>query len=48
MEVPEMKGLSYDECLPIFQRRMENRMKWIFEDDLDRAYERERDAAALS
>ena len=41
----EMKGLSFEECLPIFKEKVQGRMKWIWQDDLDSAYERALEAS---
>lgn len=39
LQAPEVTGLSYDEGLPIVKSLLEHRMKWIWGDDVDRAYE---------
>ncbi|KAL1863466.1 hypothetical protein Plec18170_000301 [Paecilomyces lecythidis] len=43
MQAPELKGLSYEECLPIVKRLVENRMSWIWGEDLDQIYEKARE-----
>ncbi|KAL2018212.1 hypothetical protein VTK56DRAFT_1119 [Thermocarpiscus australiensis] len=39
LQVPEMQGKTYDECLPILLDGMKNRFKWIWAEDLDVAYD---------
>ena len=36
---------TYDECIPMFAERTRERMKWVWEEDLDASYERRRDAS---
>ncbi|KAL6719527.1 hypothetical protein ACLMJK_003768 [Lecanora helva] len=40
MQSEDMNGLSYDECLPLVAERLADRMKWIWSEDIDAAYER--------
>ncbi|KAF9883421.1 hypothetical protein FE257_003504 [Aspergillus nanangensis] len=42
MKVDEVKDLSYDEGLPIVKGMIENRMKWIWAEDIDKVYEQAR------
>ncbi|KAK4941267.1 hypothetical protein LTR10_018803 [Elasticomyces elasticus] len=42
---PEYKGLSFEESLPVFKDKVIGRMKWIWEDDLDAAFERALESA---
>lgn len=42
LQVPEMQGKPGDECFRILGQRMSNRLKWIWSEDLDAAYERAR------
>ena len=37
---PDLKDLPYDEGLPIVKERVEERMRWIWVEDLDDAFER--------
>lgn len=39
LQVKEVAGLSYDESLPVVKSMLEDRMKWIWNDDIDKAYE---------
>ncbi|KAL1878548.1 hypothetical protein VTK73DRAFT_7889 [Phialemonium thermophilum] len=43
LRMPQLARLSYDEALPVARTMLENRMKWIWGDDIDQAYERVRD-----
>lgn len=43
MVAKELQGLSYEECLPIVKKLIENRMTWIWSEDVSSAYERARD-----
>lgn len=40
LQLPEMEGKSYDDCLPILVEGVKNRFKWIWTEDLDVAYEK--------
>ncbi|KAK4188708.1 salicylate hydroxylase [Podospora australis] len=42
MQAPQMEGKTFDECVPILAETVKNRLKWIFTEDLDVAYEKER------
>jgi salicylate hydroxylase len=42
LQVPEVAGLSYDEGLPVVRAMLEHRMKWIWGDNIDQAYEETR------
>ncbi|KAH8692607.1 hypothetical protein BGW36DRAFT_302360 [Talaromyces proteolyticus] len=42
MQTSEMVGLSYDDCLPIVCEQLKDRMKWVWNENLDEAYERAR------
>lgn len=37
-----MSGLSYDQCLPKAKERLQGRMKWVWTEDVDEAYEKYR------
>lgn len=43
LRAAEVAGLSYDESLPVAKSMLEHRMKWIWGDDIDDAYEKARD-----
>jgi salicylate hydroxylase len=43
LRAPEVAGLSYDDGLPVAKSMLEHRMKWIWGDDIDHAYEEARD-----
>ena len=43
MQAPDMLDLSFDECIPLIAKRTADRMKWVWEEDLDAIYERARD-----
>ena len=47
MQTPDMKGLSYDDCLPLVAEKLKNRMKWIWTEDIDEAYEKAREEHLL-
>ena len=38
MQTDAMRGLPYEECLPLVAERLRNRMKWIWSEDIDEAY----------
>jgi salicylate hydroxylase len=42
MIAPELQGLPYDECVPLIRSNLQERMKWIWSEDIDAAYERVR------
>lgn len=42
MQAEGMKGLTYDECQPLVAARLRDRMKWIWTEDIDDAYEKAR------
>ncbi|KAL2867833.1 uncharacterized protein BJX67DRAFT_371797 [Aspergillus lucknowensis] len=42
MKTPELAGLSYDDGLPTVKAKIENRMQWIWGEDLDEVYNRAR------
>ena len=39
MKVESFRGLSYDDCMPIVKDRLKDRMKWVWTEDIDIAYE---------
>jgi salicylate hydroxylase len=39
MQSLELKDKSFDDCMPVVKARIESRMKWIWRDDIDAAYE---------
>jgi salicylate hydroxylase len=43
LRAAEFAGLNYDESLPVAKSMLEHRMKWIWGDDIDQAYEETRD-----
>ncbi|KAJ5948694.1 hypothetical protein N7454_002001 [Penicillium verhagenii] len=42
MKIDELVGLSYEDCLPIVKAKLENRMEWLWRDDIDEMYEEAR------
>ncbi|RMZ05672.1 hypothetical protein D0862_04895 [Hortaea werneckii] len=40
MQAEDMLDRSYEECIPIMAERTKERMKWVWEEDLDAAFER--------
>jgi salicylate hydroxylase len=38
MRLQDMRGLTFDQCMPFVKARIESRMKWIWTDDIDAAY----------
>ena len=45
LQTEDMIDKSFEECCPMIAERTRERMKWVWEEDLDAAYEKERDAA---
>ncbi|KXL51172.1 MAG: hypothetical protein FE78DRAFT_212811 [Acidomyces sp. 'richmondensis'] len=43
MQTEDMKDKSFEECIPMIAERTRERMKWVWEEDLDSEYERTRD-----
>lgn len=43
MQTEDMLDKSFEECVPMIGERTRERMKWVWEEDLDAAYERVRD-----
>ena len=43
LQTEDMKDISFEECLPLIAERTRERMKWVWEEDLDAAYEKLRD-----
>ena len=41
------KGLTYDEGVPIVREKLQNRMKWVWGEDIDGQYEKAATAAGL-
>lgn len=48
MQTESMKGKSYEECIPIIHDSLKDRMKWIWNEDIDAAYEGALKAAGLN
>ncbi|TKA32070.1 hypothetical protein B0A50_01317 [Salinomyces thailandicus] len=48
MQAEDMLDKSFEECIPMMAERTKERMKWVWEEDLDAAYERVRDLEASS
>lgn len=46
-ESPDLVNLPYDEAEPIVAQRLQNWMKWIWSEDLDSIYDKERQEAGL-
>ncbi|KAK4663049.1 hypothetical protein QC763_600780 [Podospora pseudopauciseta] len=42
MQAESMKGMSYDESVPILRDTVQERMKWIWEEELEGVFEEER------
>ncbi|KAJ5947282.1 hypothetical protein N7466_000297 [Penicillium verhagenii] len=42
MKIDELVGLSYEDCLPVVKAKFENRMEWLWRDDIDEMYEKAR------
>ncbi|KAI7686817.1 hypothetical protein KC322_g12627 [Hortaea werneckii] len=40
MQAEDMLDKSYEECIPMMAERTRERMKWVWEEDLEAAYER--------
>ncbi|KAK0672519.1 hypothetical protein QBC41DRAFT_362395 [Cercophora samala] len=43
MQAESMKGKSYDECVPMLRDTVQERMKWIWEEELEGVFEKERE-----
>jgi salicylate hydroxylase len=39
MKSPDVAGRSYEDGLPIVKTKLEDRMKWIWSEDMDEVYE---------
>lgn len=48
MQAGDMTGQTYEECLPLVKLRLQDRMKWIWTEDIDTAYEKARSDSDLS
>lgn len=46
-ESPDLIDLPYDEAVPIVAERLQERLKWLWMEDLDAIYEKERQEAGL-
>lgn len=46
-ESPDLIDLSYEEAAPMIAERLKTRMKWIWTEDLDAVYDKERQEAGL-
>ena len=42
MQSPDMKGISFEACMPLVKERIASRMKWIWTEDIDAVYENAR------
>jgi salicylate hydroxylase len=42
MKIQEVAGLSYDDGLPIVKAQIEDRMHWIWNEDLDEVFNKAR------
>ena len=42
MQTKEMKGKSYNDCLPLVRDSLKDRMKWVWSADIDQAYDEAR------
>ncbi|KAL6872278.1 FAD/NAD(P)-binding domain-containing protein [Trichoderma longibrachiatum] len=42
MQTPEMKGKSYEDCLPLVRDSLKDRMQWIWAGDIEAEYEAKR------
>jgi len=38
MQCPDMRGVSFEDCMPLVEERIATRMKWIWTEDIDAAY----------
>ncbi|KAK4541139.1 hypothetical protein LTR36_008213 [Oleoguttula mirabilis] len=45
MQTDDMLDKTFEECVPMIAERTRERMKWVWEEDLDAAYEKARDGA---
>lgn len=45
-QTEDMKDLPFEECLPLMAERTRERMKWVWEEDLDERFESVRDGRA--
>ncbi|KAK3115863.1 hypothetical protein LTR53_004363 [Teratosphaeriaceae sp. CCFEE 6253] len=43
MQTEDMMDRTFEECIPMIAQRTRERMKWVWEEDLDAAYEKARD-----
>ena len=43
MQAEDMLDKTFEECIPMIEHRTRERMKWVWEEDLDAAYEKMRD-----
>ena len=48
MQTEDMMDKSFEECVPMIAERTRERMKWVWEEDLDAAYENVRDGTSGS
>ncbi|KAH8785145.1 hypothetical protein F5883DRAFT_83554 [Diaporthe sp. PMI_573] len=46
-ESPDIINLPYDEAVPIVAERLQERLKWLWMEDLDAVYDKEREEAGL-
>jgi len=40
LNAPELKGLTYEECVPKVANILKDRMSWIWSEDIDQDYEK--------
>ena len=48
MQTEDMMDKTFEECIPMIAQRTKERMKWVWEEDLDAAYEKARDGEGLA
>ena len=48
MQTEDMIDKTFDDCCPMFAERTIERMKWVWEEDLDATYERARDGGKVA
>ena len=42
MQAVGLRGVAYDDCLPIVRDRLKDRIKWVWSEEIDDAYEGEK------
>lgn len=43
LQAEGLKGMRFEECIPFVRERLEGRMRWVWEGDLEGGYETERE-----